>query len=994
MTGLTQGDIEAALNRFVHEGRSGEWERALTVADGPSLLIALAGKFVNANEQELIILRQLAREIARQRPELTKCFDRQVVSAKQDKNYWHALQELEKLLKDGVPSSGSREEILRQINERAELGCSALNITGRIRTDLLEADLDEERLARLPLADLLDTDDSGLREIARHLTTLEDKRNRPPPARRARLSIQAAKILLITSHPEDFAQEILRLIGTYCCRQAEVYSEIGSQTDAVQDYALEAVRYQKQNREFPVALYFHTAHVQFVKQQGGDPIPSFNKNTTVEDIFCGASNVVLFGKLACHDADGERARILGLALLRLAYYEQDLALRYFSTLPHELQSFYIDCLSQALGTLVNDRLKQFELLANDYRKRVDSLQGILRQASQADSLTDVGEYSERLQLLAPESKLFVSLREQEAIKYIVQAAARCRQAAKENDPAPRRSQLRAGLHELRRASHNGRDLSFGILYINPLVKRWERIILRGIEATHDLIRPVLSVHPYKKTLLRRGEHGVVQLQLTNDGKGVATGIGISAHWCGQPLNPELNQVNLTPGQHGLLTLSGPLDADVVEIEVEVHLSCTDVEGSLVSFPTSRMLFTGPPADFDFEKKRAENPFNAGDIVKNQEMFMGRDQVLQQLEDVVTAEQHRGALRLLFGQKRVGKSSILYFLDERLSSSSDPLVICGHVTWLNFATHRPGQVLYEIAKALVNRARLKGLVLPKPIEQEYADNYSIRFNDLLEELFLSLPGVRVTLLIDEFDKAYNQFTDVRLGYDEPFFGYLRGLSLRDGVSVILAGGEELPAFLRDLGSTYNNARRIRVSYLDRKAVGTLIRNKYVSWLDFPEPVIDSIAQMTHGNPYFTQMICSEVYEMACDQCSLQISTLDVDKVCSKLISELLGTEQMAHLFQFDGHGKLFGPALIHLLSRDASQNETPAIHTDDLWSRMRADSGSVRQALNILIEREIVESVPERPSHVRIVMPLFAAWFRDACPLNTETWNIIKDVGTK
>src|SRR5207249_3230080 len=138
------------------------------------------------------------------------------------------------------------------------------------------------------------------------------------------------------------------------------------------------------------------------------------------------------------------------------------------------------------------------------------------------------------------------------------------------------------------------------------------------------------------------------------------------------------------------------------------------EGSRVVFPKARLAFSGPPPDFDFEKKRNANPFNAGDIVKDPDMFMGRDTILQQLHDVAKADSHHGALRLLFGQKRVGKSSILYFADQRLTSPIQPPVICGQVTWLNFASHRPGQVIYEIAKSLVAAAGKYGLSLPKPV----------------------------------------------------------------------------------------------------------------------------------------------------------------------------------------------------------------------------------------------------------------------------------------
>jgi hypothetical protein len=1001
MLAMQQSDVDASLRRFLHEGFQNEWERAVEVADGPTLLIALARELASAGRQELIILRRLAPHVARRRPELLKNFDHRVLSASRDRKFQGALQELENLLDQGVPEPSSREELLRRINQKVEAGCTALDISGRVRKDLLAADLEEEALKDRSLASVVRLDDAEAQQIADMLTKLASNdrshyRRPLPLAKRARLILQAAKILLIPPRSEDRTDKIRRAIGTYCCRQAQVFSDDRDEIDAAQDYALEAVRYQNTSRDFPVALFFHTALVQFHKQQGSDVIPRFHSRSRAEDILNGSGpSNRLWGRVLtlAPDQHEERLRILGLALLRLAFYERDIALRYFRKVPLGIQTSYIKVLVRCLDVATEieiDPLEQFDAVAANYRERVNFLHETLRHAAQASSLREISGYSIRLQEFPVVSSL-VSFHEQEAIKEIVQAAARCQLADEEIDPNSRRGQLRAGRDSLKRAQEHGRSLSFG-MFIDPLVRSWQLIIDRGIEETLLLIRPEFKIQPYKNTLLRRGNKGLVQLQLRNVGRGVATGIEVFGFWLGQELHAELDCVHLTPGQDTLLTLSGSLAADVGQVEVEVKINCTDVEGAVIAFPESRLLFTAPPSDFDFEKKRTENPFNAGDVVKDPEMFMGREGILQQLQEVITAKSHCGALRLLFGQRRVGKSSILYFLDQRLGSLTKPTVLCSHVTWLNFASHGPGHVIYEIAKALVRSAKLHGFALPEPIEAGYRDNYSLHLNDLVDRLFALLPEVRLALLIDEFDKAYNQLTDPRLGYDEPFFGYLRGLSLRDNVSVILAGGEELPAFLRELGSTYNNARRIRVSFLDDESVNKLIRNKYVEWLDFPDPVVELIATLTHANPYFTQMVCGELYDVACDQHSLQISTLDVENVGRTLVSDRLDVEQMAHLYQFDGPGKVIGPALLHLLSREATLFDSLVLNADELVRQLKADTGSIRQALNTLREREVVQSVPERPSHVRIAMPLFAAWFREHCPLNSDAWKLLPEVG--
>jgi hypothetical protein len=101
--------------------------------------------------------------------------------------------------------------------------------------------------------------------------------------------------------------------------------------------------------------------------------------------------------------------------------------------------------------------------------------------------------------------------------------------------------------------------------------------------------------------------------------------------------------------------------------------------------------------------------------------------------------------------------------------------------------------------------------------------------------------------------------------------------------------------------------------------------------------------------------------------------------------------MGHLYQAQTGHRGLEPALLFLLSREATLFEGPVRHSESLTGQVRADVASVRQALTTLIEREVVRNVPERPSHVQIVMPLFAAWFKENCPLTPEACNLLVEI---
>ncbi len=1002
MNTWTESEVKTALQQFVREGARYNWDQAVEQADGPYLLKAMAKQLQLGSEDEKIILTRLVPEVASRRPDLQTCFDYRSFDSEPEEGYIIALSRLKDLVKQGIPEPGSREELERKIQDRVSRGCEMLKITGRVRQDLLAIELDDVLTDR-SLPEILGLNEQTAQQISWSLSDKakpnRNSRSRLPAARRARLELQGAKILFVPPRPEDREQEIRRAIGSYCCRQAQVYAEDRSEQDVALDYALEAVRYQPEQRDFPTALYFHTALMQSHKQQGDDVLPYFNFNRDrAESVLTdGLDSYSLSSghtSSILRSEDEQRLRTLGLALLRLALYDRSLALSLFVKLPAPVRSLYSEVLTRGLGRTFDKKLPQayhFEALCENFRQRITALHDALRQATQAGSLKQIGDHSSQLEDLSRDTRSLVSSELQAAVAEIIQAAARSRQAAAEQDPASRRSLLRAAFDSLRHAPEQTHATSFGILYIDPIVRSWGDLIERGIADTTQSIRPDLRWHPYKNSLLRKGTHGLVQLKLRNQGKGVGTSIEVTASWRGVNLEAELSQPNLNPGQETVVVFSGPLAQDIRQVLLKVQVFCTDVEGSRTPFPEEPFEFIGAPPDFDFEEKKRQNPFNAGDVVKDPDMFMGRGGILQQLEDVISQSAHHGALRLLFGQKRVGKSSILYFLEQNLLARPELPILCAHVTWLNFPRHRPGHVVFEIAKKVVRSAAAQGIALPPPCLDDYNENYSLCFNDLVDRLFTRTPGVRLAVLIDEFDKSLNQLTDPSLGYDESFFGYLRGLTQTDGVTLVLAGGEELPNLLRELGPTFNNALRIRVSYLDEESVKKLIRNKYVPWLDFPDPVVAAIVHLTHGNPFFTQHVCKELYDGACDLHALQVARHEVEEVGRRLVSGQLTTEQMAHLYQVEGdHGGL-EPALLFLLSREATLFESPVVHSDSLVSQVRSDAASVRQSLTTLIEREVVRNVPERPSHVQIVMPLFAAWFKENCPLTSGAWNLLTEM---
>ncbi len=85
-----------------------------------------------------------------------------------------------------------------------------------------------------------------------------------------------------------------------------------------------------------------------------------------------------------------------------------------------------------------------------------------------------------------------------------------------------------------------------------------------------------------------------------------------------------------------------------------------------------------------------------------------------------------------------------------------------------------------------------------------------------------------LLVDEFDMIVNQVSNSKNGFDEAFFGFLRGLAKDGFVTLVLTGGERMPSLMTEYGEFFNHARRWRITYLNRNdgSVERLLNNDYI------------------------------------------------------------------------------------------------------------------------------------------------------------------------
>ncbi|MCB9134695.1 MAG: ATP-binding protein [Anaerolineales bacterium] len=251
-----------------------------------------------------------------------------------------------------------------------------------------------------------------------------------------------------------------------------------------------------------------------------------------------------------------------------------------------------------------------------------------------------------------------------------------------------------------------------------------------------------------------------------------------------------------------------------------------------------------------------NPYIAGNPVRGTPQFIGRADVLREVLRVLRQPAQNAIV--LYGQRRIGKTSVLQQLTEQLPHEG-PF----HSVYFDLqdkAAWPLARVLTEIAHRIADVLHLPALDL--------GDDPALAFRKawlptILKDLSSSEQNPSsLVLLFDEFDVL----ADPKGGQaGEKLFPYLRELMSLDPARLqfVFVIGRKVEDLASIALSLFKATRSIRVSLLDREDAFQLARlsekNETLRWL--PE-ALEKVWELTHGHPFLTQQLCSLVWENLC------------------------------------------------------------------------------------------------------------------------------------
>lgn len=376
------------------------------------------------------------------------------------------------------------------------------------------------------------------------------------------------------------------------------------------------------------------------------------------------------------------------------------------------------------------------------------------------------------------------------------------------------------------------------------------------------------------------------------------------------------------------------------------------------------------------------------IVESTEMFKGRDELIDKVCKTLLTSKSKGYV--IYGQKRSGKSSVLWHLENNLNKSKDVFAIY-FSTGLSIAqdANVEANLYYVILTSIerkirklktiqnnvpeIGRTNLKDL-LTNPMLLFYE-----RLNDIKEAFLLNSEwkNKKLILIIDEFTYIYYQ---IKLGnIPKTFMQNWKAFVEDGGFSLVLSGQDTMSNFISDFQNEFAMFKTERLTYIETEPARQLIEepiwDKEKNRSRFTRNSIDKIIELTACSPFYIQIICNELVRFMNTKKKPVLTPADIEEVIDNL------TSGFNSLTEFDFENLLSaGDKNLDEIKSDEAKAilKQIAILTKYIQFARREDINCFSKErddliLNDLLKRGVISEQFETPNRIKIEVQIFKQW---------------------
>ena len=348
----------------------------------------------------------------------------------------------------------------------------------------------------------------------------------------------------------------------------------------------------------------------------------------------------------------------------------------------------------------------------------------------------------------------------------------------------------------------------------------------------------------------------------------------------------------------------------------------------------------------------DNPYICGiPLNETQQVFVGRVDLMKRIERLLF-DSHPPAL-LLYGQRRMGKTSLLLNLGRILPRSIVPMFI--DLQGVGGVENLAAMIHDMVLQMRRSAERQRSLVLPLLTREELLEDESPieRLNLWFDELEMQFSAHQLTglIMLDEFEML-DQFLTVDNPIAQALLSTLRHvLQHRRLFRVVLAGSHTLDEFNK-WAAYLVNVQVVKVGYLDPTETVKLITNPVHNFqLHYDPAAIQLILNLTRGHPNLVQLVGYELVIYKNEQ-PIAHRFLAKPEDIEKIIPQVM---ESGSIFFADIENNQISPLGANFLRRMADEQHRGFCSLEEL-SQFRGSAG-MESCFHNLLQRDIIEPCP-------------------------------------
>jgi ligand-binding sensor domain-containing protein len=410
-----------------------------------------------------------------------------------------------------------------------------------------------------------------------------------------------------------------------------------------------------------------------------------------------------------------------------------------------------------------------------------------------------------------------------------------------------------------------------------------------------------------------------------------------------------------------------------------------------------------------------NPFIVGNPIRTEQMFYGREDDFRYVRTKLEGTS-QGIVIVFCGERRVGKSSILYQVAAgRLGKRFIPVFVDLQEMVIASDSEFFARISRLIAEAV---ARADAVAIPEPAaagvsgtldaaavttavaQTGPAHTTSISvpgfdgrnpypvFLDFLDDVLQAIGDRTLLILMDEYELLEGKVDEGKLSSE--LFTFLAGLmDNKEGLALIFTGSRRLEE--RDRKYWRELLRRSlfrKVGFLSENDTARLISEPVTGRVVYGRGVPEVIYRLTAGQPFYTQMICQNLVDHMNEHHQNWVTVADLKQVIAEIVDNPL--PQMIYTWDalsddekivLSLAGEILADGMAFATARDlrasVQANEYP-VHLSE---------NTIRLTLEEMFRRELLEK--DASEGFRFKIDLLRLWIRRSHSI----WQVVKEVRT-